>query len=74
MLELRDDGSYWINGTQYTKENLAAGITQIYTGRPTKLMFLKPGQSRIYADVINAVDTARASGVEIVGVTPIEAN
>ncbi|HEY4321753.1 MAG TPA: biopolymer transporter ExbD [Gemmatimonadales bacterium] len=73
VLELRDDGTYWINGTQYTADNLAAGITQIFAIRPAKLMFLKPGVNRIYADVIKAVDTARSSGVEVVGVTPIEA-
>ena len=74
VLELRDDGTYWINGTMYPKENLANGIKQIFEPRPVKLLFLKPGQNRIYADVIYAVDTARGAGVEVIGVTPIEAN
>lgn len=74
VLELRDDGSYWINGTQYTQANLAAGIKQIFDPRPVKLLFLKPGLSRLYKDVISAVDVARGSGVEVIGVTPIEAN
>ena len=74
VLELRDDGSYWINGTQYGKADLSSGIKQIFDQRPVKLLFLKPGQNRIYSDVIGAVDVARGSGVEVIGVTPIEAN
>ncbi len=74
VLELRDDGSYWINGTQYPKTGLPTAIQQIFQDRPAKLLFLKPGQNRIYADVINAVDVARGAGVEVVGFTPIESN
>jgi biopolymer transport protein TolR len=74
VLELRDDGSYWINGTQYSKADLSTGIKTIFDPRPVKLLFLKPGQNRIYADVISAVDDARNAGVEVIGVTPIEAN
>ena len=74
VLELRDDGTYWINGTQFTQANLGAGIKQIYDQRPTKLMFIKPGVNRLYKDMIAAIDVARGSGVEVIGVTPIEAN
>jgi biopolymer transport protein ExbD len=74
VLELRDDGSYWINGTNVPKAELGAKIKEIYENRPAKLIFLKPGQERIYADVINAVDVAKSNGVDVVGVTPIEAN
>jgi len=74
VMELRDDGSYFINGRQVNKPDLPTFIKDLYDGRPVKLMFLKPGQNRIYSDVINAIDVARGSGVEVVGVTPIEAN
>ena len=74
VLELRDDGSYWINGTQYQKAALGQSIQQIFQDRPAKLLFLKPGQNRIYADVISAVDVARGAGIEVVGFTPIETN
>jgi biopolymer transport protein TolR len=72
VLELRDDGTFWINGTQYSKTDLGSGIKQIFEGRP-KLLFLKPGQNRIYAEVIGAVDVARTAGIEVIGVLPIEA-
>jgi biopolymer transport protein ExbD len=74
VLELRDDGTYWINGTQFTQANLASGIRQIYESRPAKLMFIKPGVNRLYKEMIAAMDVARGSGVEVIGVTPIEAN
>jgi biopolymer transport protein TolR len=74
VLELRDDGSYWINGTQYTQANLGTAIKTIFDPRPVKLLFVKPGMNRLYKDVIGAVDVARGSGVEVIGVTPIEAN
>ena len=74
VLELRDDGSYWINNTNVAKAELGAKLKEIYANRPAKIIFLKPGQERIYADVINAVDVSRGSGIDVVGVTPIEAN
>jgi biopolymer transport protein TolR len=74
VLELRDDGSYWINGTLVPNANLGAKIHEIFDQRPAKLIFVKPGMQRIYADVIAAIDVVRGSGVDIIGMTPIEAN
>ncbi|MGB7212178.1 MAG: biopolymer transporter ExbD [Gemmatimonadales bacterium] len=70
VMELRDDGSYAINGQLVPKEQLAAQIHSIFDPRPQKLMFFKPGLNREYQDVIEAMDIALSSGVEIVGFTP----
>ncbi|MGH7533277.1 MAG: ExbD/TolR family protein [Gemmatimonadales bacterium] len=70
VMELRDDGSYAINGQVVPKEQLAAQIHSIFDPRPAKLMFFKPGLNREYQDVIEAMDIALSSGVEIVGFTP----
>ncbi len=72
VLEIRDDGSEWINGTQVPQGQLAQSIHSIFDTRPTKLMFIKPGLNRTYEDVINAVDVSMGAGVEVVGFTPIE--
>ena len=72
VMELRDDGGYYINGKQVNKPELPAFLKDLFEGR-AKLLFLKPGLSRIYADVIGAIDIARGAGVEVIGVTPIEA-
>jgi biopolymer transport protein ExbD len=73
VLELRDDGSYVINGQAPTpKDQLDRKFHEIYDQRPAKLLFVKPGQNRVYADVIEAIDIARGAGVEVVGFTPAE--
>lgn len=74
VLELRDDGSYIINGTQHLKANLDQAIHTIYDIRPAKLIFVKPGPNRLYGDIIEAIDIVKGAGVEVVGLTPIEAN
>jgi biopolymer transport protein TolR len=74
VLELRDDGSYVINGTPHPKANLDQAFHTIYDQRPAKLLFIKPGQNRLYGDLIEAIDIAKGAGVEVVGLTPIEAN
>ena len=74
VLELRDDGSYVINGTPHPKANLDQAIHTIFDPRPTKLLFVKPGPNRLYGELIEAIDIAKGAGVEVVGLTPIEAN
>ena len=73
VMELKDDGSYAINGQAVPKEQLSAQIHSIFDPRPVKLMFFKPGANRIYQDVIEAMDIAETSGVEVVGFTPAPA-
>lgn len=75
VLEVKDDGTLAINGqTPFPKEQLDARIHEVFDPRPTKLLFVKPGLTRTYGDVIEAIDIARGAGVLVVGVTPIEAN
>jgi biopolymer transport protein ExbD len=75
VLEIKDDGTLAINGqAAFPLERLDAEIHQVFDPRPTKLLFVKPGLTRTYGDVIEAIDIARGAGVLVVGVTPIEAN
>lgn len=74
VLELKDDGSYVINGTAYPKAQLNQQFHNIYDQRPAKLLFIKPGPNRLYGELIEAIDIAKGAGVEVVGLTPIEAN
>ena len=73
MLELGDDGSYAINQQPVPKDQLDTQLHAIYDARPAKLLFLKPGQKRIYQDVIEAMDVAKGAGIQIIGFTPKEA-
>jgi biopolymer transport protein TolR len=73
VLELGDDGSYAINQQPVPKDQLDTQLHAIYDARPAKLLFLKPGQKRIYQDVIEAMDVAKGAGIQIIGFTPKEA-
>jgi biopolymer transport protein ExbD len=72
VLEIKDDGTYAINGTAVPQDQLGAQIHSIFDPRPVKLLFVKPGPNRIYQDVIDAMDVARSSGVEVIGFTPAD--
>lgn len=72
VLELKDDGTYAINGQLVPTDQLDAQIHAIYDARPVKLLFVKPGLNRIYADVITAMDIARGAGVQVIGFTPAD--
>src|SRR5918995_4356747 len=74
VLELFDDGGYAINGQPVPRDQLDTQIHAIYDQRPAKLLFIKAGGSRIYQDVIEAMDVARGAGVQIIGFTPREAD
>jgi biopolymer transport protein ExbD len=73
VLELKDDGSYNINAQPVPKDQLDTQFHAIYDQRPAKLLFIKPGTNRLYQDVIEAMDIARGAGVQVIGLTPIEA-
>jgi biopolymer transport protein ExbD len=73
VLELKDDGSYAINGQPVPKPQLDTQLHSIYDPRPAKLLFIKAGQNRIYQDVVEAMDIAKGAGVQIIGFTPAEA-
>ena len=67
------NGSYAINQQPVPKDQLDTQLHAIYDARPAKLLFLKPGQKRIYQDVIEAMDVAKGAGIQIIGFTPKEA-
>lgn len=74
VLEMPDNGNYLINGQPVPKAQLDAQLHAIYDPRPAKLLFVKPGQNRIFQDVVEAMDVARGAGVQVIGFTPKEAD
>jgi biopolymer transport protein ExbD len=73
VLELADDGSYAINQQPVPKDQLDTQLHAIFDPRPAKLLFVKPGLNRKFQDVIEAMDIAKGTGVQIIGFTPKEA-
>jgi len=70
VLEVLEDGSYAVNREPLTKEGLAKRLTEIYEGRPDKIMFVKGDPKVKYQDVIFAMDQARGAGVKVIGIPP----
>ena len=70
VLELLADGSYAINAQPVPLAQLDTQIHAIYDPRPVKLLFIKAAPTRIYQEVIQAMDIARGAGVQVIGFTP----
>jgi len=70
VLELTPDGGYAINTQPYSKAQLDVALHQIFDQRVAKLLFVKAAPTRTYGEVIEAIDIARAAGVQVIGFTP----
>ena len=70
VLEVLEDGSYAVNREPLTKEGLSKRLTEIYEGRPDKIMFVKGDPKVKYQDVIFEMDQARGAGVKVIGIPP----
>ena len=70
VLELTAAGGFAINTQPYTKEQLESALRQIFDQRVAKLLFIKADPSRTYGEVIEAIDIAKAAGVQVIGFTP----
>jgi biopolymer transport protein ExbD len=70
VLEIKGDGSYFINGQPYALNQLDQAFHQIYDVRPAKLLFIKAAPNRKYLDVMQAMDIAHGAGVQVIGFTP----
>ncbi len=70
VLELKQDGTYEINGTPVVLPQLDNAIHALYDQRPAKIMFLKTARTRRWRDVITAMDIVRGAGVQVIGFTP----
>lgn len=70
VLELKDDGSYAINGTVTALERLSGRLRELTDGGRRKLIFVRAAPRRPYREVVRAVDLAKGAGFEIVGYMP----
>lgn len=73
VIDLKDDGTYEINGQLATVTSLDARFHQIYDNRPTKILFVKSARNRRYEEIVEVMDIARGAGVQVIGFTPPQA-
>ena len=59
-----------INGQPVPQGQLGTQIHAIFDNRPAKLLFIKAAGNRKYQEVIDAMDIARGSGIQVIGFTP----
>ena len=64
------DPVFAVNTEVVPKDKLLARLTEIYKGRPEKIIFIKGDPAVSFQDVINAMDMARGAGVLVIGATP----
>lgn len=76
VLEVLPGGLFEINNQTVPggPNGLLTRLTDIYTGRPDKVIFVKGHPEVTYQDVINAMDQARGAGVLVIGVPPRDAD
>ena len=72
VLELTPDGGYQVNSMQIPKDQLGSQLQAIYAPRIAKMLFIKAAPTRLYQDVIEAMDIARGAGVSVIGFIPKE--
>src|SRR5262245_59624868 len=72
VLELLPGAGYAINGQPVPDSTLDSVIGQIYSGRASKLLFIKAAADRRYREVIEAMDRSRGAGVQVIAIVPKE--
>ena len=70
VLEVKPGGQYAINTEAVTRDRLPTRLHEIYDARPEKIIFIKGDPKAKYADIIDAMDVSRGSGVKVIGVPP----
>lgn len=73
VLEMLADNSLAINSEPVTRAALDAELHAIYDERPAKLLFIKSARNRRYQELMDIMDIARGAGVQVIGLTPKEA-
>ena len=64
------DPIFAVNTAVVPKDKLLERLTEIYKGRPEKIIFIKGDPAVTFQDVVYAMDMARGAGVLAIGATP----
>jgi biopolymer transport protein ExbD len=73
ILEITASGAMSLNTQPIPPGGLERRLTEVYAGRPDKVMFVKADGAVPYGDVVGVLDVARGAGVEVLGaVLPTE--
>ena len=70
VLEVKRGRQYFVNRQPVPAASLRTFLTDLYAPRPRKVIFVKADEDVSYGDVITAVDIAKQSQIEVVGLVP----
>ena len=70
VLEVKRGQQYFVNRQPVPAPTLKTFLTDLYAPRPRKVIFIKADEDVTYGDVVYAVDIAKQSNIEIVGLVP----
>lgn len=68
LLEMTADKHLTINHTDVPFETLSTRLQEIYSSRHDKTLFLAAAPSLRYGDIIPLIDTAKAAGINKIGI------
>jgi biopolymer transport protein TolR len=72
VLEVLPGPTYRINRRAIADGDLGAALRDVYRARPEKIIQVAGYPTARYADVIAAMDVAKAAGVRAIGIAPKE--
>ncbi len=72
ILRVGAGAAYTLNHQAVPAGELKARIADVFRDRPRKVLFVEGAEDAEYAEVVEAVDQARAAGIRVVGLVPRE--
>ena len=67
VIEIEANGNLLLNTRPVPRDQLSERLSEIYSRRPDKVLFVKASGDVVYQDVITVMDAARGAGVEVLG-------
>ena len=67
VIEIDANGNLLLNTRPVPRDQLDERLSEIYSARPDKVLFVKASGEVVYQDVITVMDAARGAGVEVLG-------
>jgi len=67
VLEIDASGAMMLNKTYVAPAQLGGRLTQVFADRPDKLLFIKALKGVTYGEVLEVMDIAKGSGIDILG-------
>jgi biopolymer transport protein TolR len=72
VLEVERGGRYTLNREPVPADGLRARLEAVFAERPRSVLFVRGAEDATYGEVVQALETSRAAGVQVLGLFPRE--